>query len=46
VDAKTWQEALDLDLLIPFAQSGHLKKAKTILLNKLKTAGKKSATLP
>ena len=46
VDAKTWQEALDIDFLIPFAQSGHLKKAKTILLNRLKIVRKKSATLP
>ena len=36
VDAEDWQQALDCDALIPLVQSGNLKKAKTILLNKLK----------
>ncbi len=46
VDAKTWQEALDLDLLIPLSRSGHFKRANTVLLNRLRTVRKKSATLP
>ncbi|MFB3887821.1 MAG: bifunctional precorrin-2 dehydrogenase/sirohydrochlorin ferrochelatase [Thermodesulfobacteriota bacterium] len=33
----TWQEALDLDSLLQLLRSGKKKKAKTILLNKLKT---------
>lgn len=37
-DAETWQEALDLDRLIPLVQSGNLKKVKTILLNRLTSA--------
>ena len=36
VDAEDWQEALGLDALIPLVKSGNLKKAKTILLKKLK----------
>ena len=36
VDAADWQQALDLDVLIPLVQSGHLEKAKTILLKKLR----------
>ena len=36
VDAETWQEALDLDLLIQLVRSGQRKKAKVILLSKLK----------
>lgn len=35
VDAKIWQEALDLDLLIQLVHSGKLKEAKLILLDKL-----------
>jgi len=36
VDAETWQEALDIDLLIQLVRSGQRKKAKVILLSKLK----------
>jgi siroheme synthase-like protein len=36
VDAEAWQEALDLDLLIQLVRSGQRKKAKAILLSKLK----------
>lgn len=36
VDAEAWQEALDLDLLIQLVRSGQRKKAKVILLSKLK----------
>ena len=36
VDAEDWQEALGLDSLIPLVKSGNLKKAKTILLKKLR----------
>jgi precorrin-2 dehydrogenase/sirohydrochlorin ferrochelatase len=37
VDPETWQEALDLDLLIQLVRSGQKKKAQTILLSKLQT---------
>jgi siroheme synthase-like protein len=36
VDAEAWQEALDLDLLIQLVRSGQRKKAKAVLLSKLK----------
>lgn len=36
VGAEVWQEALDLDLLIQLVRSGQRKKAKAILLSKLK----------
>jgi len=36
VDAEAWQEALDLDLLIQLVRSDQRKKAKVILLRKLK----------
>ena len=36
VDAETWQEALDIDLLIQLVRSGQRKKAKAVLLSKLK----------
>jgi precorrin-2 dehydrogenase/sirohydrochlorin ferrochelatase len=38
VDTETWQEALDLDLLMKLAKAGQWKKAKTFLLNELKAA--------
>ncbi len=40
-DAETWQEALDLDSLIPFVQSGKLRRVKTVLFDKLKSAAKR-----
>lgn len=40
VDPETWQEALDLDLLIQLVRSGQKKKAQTILLSKLQTSKK------
>jgi siroheme synthase-like protein len=36
VDAEAWQGALDLDLLIQLVRSGQRKKAKAVLLSKLK----------
>jgi siroheme synthase-like protein len=36
VDAEAWQEALDIDLLIQLVRSGQRKKAKAVLLSKLK----------
>lgn len=36
VDAETWEEALDLNLLIRLLQEGKRDRAKTILLRKLK----------
>ncbi len=42
VDTETWQEALDLDLLMRLAKAGQWKKARTFLLNKLKAAEKRS----
>jgi len=36
VDAEVWQEALDIDLLTQLVRSGQRKKAKAILLSKLK----------
>jgi hypothetical protein len=36
VGAEVWQKALDLDLLIQLVRSGQRKKAKAILLSKLK----------
>jgi precorrin-2 dehydrogenase / sirohydrochlorin ferrochelatase len=35
-DAETWQEALDLERLVPLVKAGKLKAAKTALLKKLK----------
>lgn len=35
VDGNTWEEALDLDLLIELIKKGESQKAKTFLLNKL-----------
>ncbi len=42
VDTETWQEALDLDLLMRLAKAGQWKRAKTFLLNKLKTVHRRS----
>ncbi len=36
VDSEAWQEALDLDRLIHLVRSGQKKKAKVILLSRLK----------
>ncbi len=41
VDAEIWQQALDLDQLIPQVQSGNLKRVKTRLLNRLTSARKR-----
>jgi len=41
VGTETWQEALDLDLLIQLVRSGQRKKAKAILLTKLKVPKRK-----
>lgn len=38
-DGETWQEALDLDLLIALLKKGEAGKARAILLNSLKTTG-------
>ena len=38
-DGETWQEALDLDLLIALLKKGEASKARTILLNSLKMTG-------
>ena len=44
VDAEAWQDILDIDLLTRLVKAGSRKKAKTLLLNKLRDAerGKKS----
>ncbi len=42
VDTETWQEALDLDLLIQLVRSGQSKKVKGILLTKLQTPKRKN----
>jgi siroheme synthase-like protein len=42
VGTETWQEALDLDLLIQLVRSGQSKKAKAILLTKLQTPKRKN----
>jgi siroheme synthase-like protein len=39
---ESWQEALDLDLLIQLVRSGQRKKAKAILLTKLKAPKRKT----
>ena len=41
VGTETWQEALNLDLLIQLVRSGQRKKAKAILLTKLKVPKRK-----
>jgi siroheme synthase-like protein len=38
VDGETWQEVLDLKLLIKLIQKGQKKKAKTLLLSKLEAS--------
>jgi siroheme synthase-like protein len=42
VGTETWQEALDLDLLIQLVRSGQRKKAKAILLTKLQDNKRKN----
>jgi siroheme synthase-like protein len=42
MDAETWQEALDLDLLMRLAKAGQWEKAKASLLNELKAAQRRS----
>ena len=42
VGTETWQEALDLDLLIQLVRSGQRKKAKAILLTKLQSTNRKT----
>ncbi len=39
MDGETWQEVLDLKLLIRLIQKGQGEKAKILLLNKLKAYG-------
>jgi precorrin-2 dehydrogenase/sirohydrochlorin ferrochelatase len=38
LDAETWQDILDIDLLIRLLKAGALEKAKTILLEKLRAS--------
>jgi siroheme synthase-like protein len=40
IDSDGWQKALDLDLLLPILKNENREKAKTILLNNLKTLSK------
>lgn len=39
VDGKAWQDILDVDLLMKLVKAGPRKKAKTLLLNRLREAG-------
>jgi len=46
VDAEVWQDILDIDLLTRLVKAGSRKKAKTLLLNKLRDAERGNKSKP